>query len=253
MHIHFLRHATLVLTIHNHKLLVDPMLSPLEAMDPVPDSGNLRRNPMVPLPISDEELQQVLGNIDAVLVTHTHADHWDPSAQAILPKHVPILCQPEDQEKFEQAGFAEVHPVAERLAWRDLQIDRTGGQHGKGELGKRMAPTTDDEPTLYIAGDTVWCPEVEQALQQFSPEVVILNAGAPTFVTAGGPITMDADDVCQVARSIPGKKIVAVHMEAFNHCRLTRSALQTRLIEEKLENQVQIPQDGDTLTFAKMS
>ena len=40
MRIHFLRHATLVLTIHNLTFLVDPMLSPLEAMEPVANAGN---------------------------------------------------------------------------------------------------------------------------------------------------------------------------------------------------------------------
>ncbi len=256
MHIHFLRHATLVLTIHNLTLLVDPMLSPLEAMEPIANAGNQQRIPMVPLPLSDEELQLVLQGIDAVLVTHTHRDHWDASAQAMLPKHLPILCQPEDQDTFEQAGFSQVFPVTEHLTWHGLQIDRTGGQHGTGEVGKKMGSVSgfvlqaEGEPALYIAGDTIWCSEVERALKQFSPDVVILNAGAPTYATGGGPITMDEEDVCQVCRSIPGASVVAVHMETVNHCRLTRAALRTKVEEEGLGKQVRIPLDGDILTFS---
>jgi L-ascorbate metabolism protein UlaG (beta-lactamase superfamily) len=255
MRIHFLRHATLVLTIHELTLLVDPMLSPLEAMDPIPNAGNQQRIPMVPLPLFAEELQQVLEGIDAVLVTHTHPDHWDASAQATLPKHLPILCQPEDQNAIEQAGFSQVLPVTEHLTWHGLQIDRTGGQHGTGIIGKKMGPVSgfllqaEREPALYIAGDTIWCPEVEQALKQFSPDVVILNAGAPTFATGGGPITMDEEDVCLVCRNIPEAQIVAVHMETVNHCRLTRAALRAKVEEEGLGKQVLIPQDGDILTF----
>ncbi|MBA2682809.1 MAG: MBL fold metallo-hydrolase [Ktedonobacteraceae bacterium] len=259
MHIHFLRHATLVLTIDNLTLLVDPMLSPLEAMDPIPNAGNQRRIPMVPLPLSDEELQQMLGGIDAVLVTHTHLDHWDASAQSMLPKSLPLLCQPENREALEQAGFSQVVPVTEHLTWRGLQIDRTGGQHGTGEVGKRMGSVSGfvlqakGEPVLYVAGDTIWCSEVEQALKQFSPDVVVLNAGAPTFITGGGPITMDEEDVCQVGRSIPEAKVIAVHMETVNHCRLTRAALRTKVEAEGLEKQVSIPQDGATLTFSAQS
>lgn len=255
MHIHFLRHATLVLTIHNLALLVDPMLSPLEAMEPIANAANERRIPMLPLPLSDEELRQVLAKIDAVLVTHTHRDHWDASAQAMLPKHLPILCQPEDQDAIEQAGFSQVLPITRQLAWHGLQIDRTGGQHGTGELGKKMGPVSgfvlqaEGEPTLYIAGDTIWCPEVEQALKQFSPAVVILNAGAPTYVTGGGPITMDEEDVCQVCQNIPEARVVAVHMDTVNHCQLTRAALRIKVEQEGLGSQVLIPQDGERLTF----
>lgn len=255
MEIHFLRHATLVLTIHNLKILVDPMLSSQGAIDPIPNAGNQIRNPMVPLPLSDEELQQVINNLDAVLITHTHRDHWDPAAQDLLPKDLPLLCQPAEQAKLEQAGFTHVLPISERLTWCGLEIGRTGGQHGTGELGKMMGPVSgfvlkaEGEPALYIAGDTIWCSDVEQALTQHKPDVVVLNAGAPTFVTGGGPITMDENDVCQVCRSIPEANIVAVHMETINHCRLTRAALRDKLEAEELEKHVSIPQDGEILTF----
>lgn len=257
LHIHFLRHATLLVMMHDLTLLVDPMLSPREAMEPIANAGNQWRIPMVPLPLSAEELQQILGSIDAVLVTHTHRDHWDVSAQAMLPKHLPLLCQPEDQGVLEQASFSQVLPVTEPLTWRGIHVHRTGGQHGTGELGKRMGPVSgfvlqaEGEPALYIAGDTVWCPEVEQALKRFSPDVAVLNAGAATYITGGGPITMNEGDVCQVCRTIPEATVIAVHMEVINHCRLTRAALRAKVEAEGLGKQVCIPLDGDRLTFSR--
>src|SRR5437764_361442 len=97
MKIHFLRHATSVVTLGDLTLLVDPMLSPARAMEPVVNAGNQWRIPLVELPLSQTELHALLERIDAVLVTHTHRDHWDATAQALLPKHLPIVCQPEDQ------------------------------------------------------------------------------------------------------------------------------------------------------------
>ncbi|HLG61030.1 MAG TPA: MBL fold metallo-hydrolase [Ktedonosporobacter sp.] len=254
MEIHFLRHATFVITVNNLRILVDPMLSEAEAMAPIANAGNQRRIPMVELPLPQTELEQLLQHIDAVIVTHTHRDHWDARAQALLPKRLPILCQPPDQAVIEQAGFTQVVPVTQHLEWHGLRIDRTGGQHGTGELGKKMGPVSGfviqraGEPTLYIAGDTVWCPEVQQALEQFSPDVVILYTGAASYVTGGGPITMSEKDVAQVCHALPTAQVIAIHMETINHCRLTRSALKEKMTEEGLAARVLIPQDGELIT-----
>lgn len=116
MHIRLLRHATVMFTIHHLKILVDPMLCPLEAMDPIVNAGHQWRIPMVPLPLSDEELQQLIGSIDGVLVTHPHMEHWDANAQAMVPKQLPLLCQPENQDTGKRAGFSQVLPVADTLS-----------------------------------------------------------------------------------------------------------------------------------------
>jgi L-ascorbate metabolism protein UlaG (beta-lactamase superfamily) len=255
LRIHFLRHATFLLTINDLTFLVDPMLSPAEAMDPIANAGNQRRIPMVELPLSEKELIQTLQGVDAVLVTHTHRDHWDAHAQALLPKHLPLFCQPPDQAIIEEAGFTSVQPIHQQLTWEGVTIHRTEGQHGTGELGRKMGPVSgfvvkgDNTPSLYIAGDTVWCPEVEQALAQFSPNVVVLFAGAATYVTGGGPITMNAEDVIRVCHTASTAQVVAVHMETINHCLLRRADLRTAVAVENLAQQVRIPDDGDVLEF----
>lgn len=257
MLVRLLRHATLLVTMHGLRILVDPMLSAQGAMEPIAQAGNDWRIPMVPLPLTDAELTELLQQVDAVLVTHTHRDHWDEAAQKLLPVHLPVFCQPEDQRVIAQAGFSHVQPVQETTQWRGLQIVRTGGVHGHGELGQKMGPvsgfvlTVNDEPSLYIAGDTVWCPIVEQALERYAPDIVVLNAGAASYVTGGGPITMHAEDVCLVCRSRPAAQVVAVHMETVNHCLLTRAALRERLDQEGWVQQVLIPGDGDGLQFAR--
>ena len=99
------------------------------------------------------------------------------------------------------------------------------------------------EPTLYVAGDTVWCDEVAAALDAHAPDVVVVNAGGARF-TRGDPITMTADDVVAVAAAAPGARVVAVHLEAINHCLETRADLHQRLRAEGLEGRVTVPEDG---------
>ena len=58
--IQLLRHATLIITINNVKLLVDPMLSSKDALDPVQNCGNDIRFPMIELPVNSDELNKLL-------------------------------------------------------------------------------------------------------------------------------------------------------------------------------------------------
>jgi len=244
MHLRLVRHATLVAEVGPHRLLVDPMLDPAGARGPVESTPNPRPNPLVELP---EPPESVVEGITGVVVTHLHEDHLDATARRLLPD-VPVFCQPEDAEALRELA-ADVRPVEGELEWDGIRIVRTGGRHGTGELGASLGPVSgfvlvgEGEPVLYVAGDTVWAPEVEAALDDHEPDLVVLNAGGARF-TEGDPITMTAEDVVAVARRAPQARIVAVHLEAMNHCVETRADLAERLHAEELHEQVTVPDDG---------
>jgi L-ascorbate metabolism protein UlaG (beta-lactamase superfamily) len=115
-----------------------------------------------------------------------------------------------------------------------------------------MAPVSgfvvraEGSPTLYVAGDTIFCPEVEEALDAHDPDVAVVNAGAAQLLE-GDPITMTAEHVAKVCHALPDTYVVAVHMEAINHCLLTRDDLREELQQEGLAERVEIPADGKTL------
>jgi L-ascorbate metabolism protein UlaG (beta-lactamase superfamily) len=247
MRLRLIRHATLLVDYGGHKLLVDPMLGDVGTQPPIENSPNPRKNPLVPLPTPASE---VLGGISGVLVTHTHRDHWDAAAAELIPKQTPILGQVEDQEKFRSQGFADVIPVQEEIKWNGISLTRTTCQHGTGEIGKKMAPASgfileaQGEPTFYIAGDTVWCREVAETLRDFQPRITVVNSGAAQFLE-GDPITMTAECVISVCRSAINAQVVAVHMEATNHCLLTRADLAFQLEAARVSQQVAIPADGE--------
>ncbi len=250
MRLRLIRHATLILTIGGTRILVDPILSPAGAMTPIDNSANPRRNPLVELPVDESELSSV----DAILLTHTHRDHFDAAAAERLPKDLPVFCQSEDEEKLRGFGFKQVTAVGDTAVFQGITLTRTGGQHGTGEIGKQMAPVSGyvlrqkGEPTIYLAGDTVWCTEVEVTLATHRPDVIVLFAGAAQFLV-GDPITMTAADVAQVCRMAPQASVVTVHMETFNHCFLTRALLRDAMTEQGFSKQVHIPADGETLQF----
>lgn len=247
MRLRLLRHATLIIDYHQHKLLVDPMLDDAGVRPAIQNSPNPRNNPLLPLP---EAAEDVVKDVTAVLVTHTHSDHWDRTAEEIVPKCLPLFAQKEDEEKFRGQGFTKIQPVNPSLRWNGIEITRCGGRHGTGEIGKAMAPVSGfilraaHEPTLYIAGDTIWSEEVQNSIRQFHPDVIVVNTGAARFLK-GDPITMTADDVIKTCQSASKAQIVAVHMEAINHCLLTRADLAFQLEADRVLDQVSIPEDGD--------
>lgn len=254
MRLQLLRHATLLLDYGSLHLLVDPMLSRAGALDPVQNAANTLRIPLVELPLSDADLLDALSRLDAALVTHTHRDHWDVRAAELLRRDLPILCQPEDADRLSAAGFHAVQPVVNALTWRGLTLTRTGGEHGTGEVGRKMGPVSGfvlravGEPVVYLAGDTVWCPAVEAALAAHQPDIAVVNTGAAQFLT-GGPITMPAEDVLRVARARPTLRVIAIHLEAVNHCQLSRAELRAAAAAAGLEAQIVIPADGERLAL----
>jgi L-ascorbate metabolism protein UlaG (beta-lactamase superfamily) len=246
MRLRLIRHATLLVKAAGRCVLVDPMLDPAGARPPVEDTPNPVPNPLVELP---EPAEVVVKGLDAVLVTHLHRDHLDDTAIRLLPKDVPVFCQPEDAETLRGHGFADVRPVEDALDWDDVRIERTGAQHGTGEIAEALAPVSGfvlevpGEPVLYVAGDSIWCDEVAAALDRHRPAVAVVNAGGARFLE-GDPIVMTVDDVVTVARHAPDARVVAVHLEAINHCLQTRADLHQRIHDEGLTDRVTVPEDG---------
>lgn len=252
MNIHFIRNATLVLEYADKKFLIDPFLSEKGAMPPFPNTANQHlSNPTVELSTSINEIIDV----DAVIVTHLHPDHFDEKAKKVLPKEITIFAQNQDDvEVIKGEGFQHVVSLENQSSFADITLSRTEGKHGEGEILKQTGKVSgvvfshSQEKTIYIAGDTLFNEDVQEAIQKHHPEIIVVNAGAAQFLE-GGPITMTKENVVQTHQEAPNATIVAVHMESLNHCLLTREELKQLIEEKKLSTKVLIPNDDQTLSF----
>jgi hypothetical protein len=65
----------------------------------------------------------------------------------------------------------------------------------------------------------------------------------------GDAITMDEDDLHKLISYAPYTRVIAVQMDAINHCRVTRNALRANHSANNLLDKVVIPEDGDWLEF----
>src|SRR3954467_3941685 len=123
MDLTLLRNATLLIEMGGRRLLVDPSLDPAGARPPSPNTADPRPNPLVELPRPAEE---VGAGLDAVLVTHLHADHLDDTAVALLERRVPLAGQPPDEAVLrEERGFGDVRPVTGGIDLCGIGVART--------------------------------------------------------------------------------------------------------------------------------
>jgi L-ascorbate metabolism protein UlaG (beta-lactamase superfamily) len=239
MRVTLVRSATLLLELRGKRILVDPMLDEAGARPAIEGTANQVPNPTVPLPVPAED---VVRGLDAVVVTHRHRDHLDSKAEELLPRDVPVFCQPDDEDALRTLGL-DARPVDDGLEWEGIAITRTPARHGSGAIADLLAPVSgfvlDD---LYLAGDTVWYEGVEESIARHRPRVAVVNAGGAEF-TEGGLIVMGVDDVRKVTARVP--TVVAVHLEALNHCFLTRAELRAALPD------VLVPDDGETLELSR--
>jgi len=243
------RNATMLVEIAGLRVLVDPMLG---AQGSQPGFGGPRRNPLVDLVVPLDALTRP----DVVVVTHTHTDHWDAAAAALLPRAVPVLVQHDgDAAHIRGAGFENVIVLAEPHTVAGVTFTRTGGQHGSDatlaaapKLGEVMgvAIAHPDEKTLYVAGDTVMNGAVEAAIAAHRPELIVLNTGE-AVLPGLDPILMGADDVVAVHALARESIIVAVHMEALDHCTVTRAQVRETAAAHGIARAVIVPEDGEQL------
>jgi hypothetical protein len=215
------------------------MLDPAEARGPVENTPNDRRNPLVELP---EPAEDVAARAELVLVTHLPRGPPRQDRGGAAQGRPPWWCASRrTPRRCAERGFTDARPVEGTLQVGGSASPARAGSTAPARSRRcsRRSPASScapqGEPTVYIAGDTIWCDEAVDALDEHRPDVVVVNASGARF-NEGDPIVMTAEDVATVARHVLPARIVVVHLEAINHCLEPRSAYR--------DLPVSVPADG---------
>lgn len=123
-----IRNATIIIEYSGKRFLIDPVLAPKGAYPGFPGTPHSElRNPLVDLPIGIDDIL----NVDAVIVTHTHLDHWDDVAKEHIPKDLVLFSQNErDTEAIRSTGFKNVRVLSKNTEFEGITLSKTTGQHG---------------------------------------------------------------------------------------------------------------------------
>ena len=208
--------------------LVDPMFTRQGEMPTVTESpgvpeflttANEKRNPLVPLP-------EVELDYDAVVVTHRHPDHWDEAARRNSTRTCRCSVSPRKQTRSLTRASPTCDPSTTRRRSTGVTIHRTPGQTRPRRTCRGNGPglrfVFEGEKTVYVAGDTIWYEPVEETLNQFEPEMVVLNGGEAQF-DQGEPITMGVEDITAVREATDAESWSSTWKRSITACSLARN------------------------------
>lgn len=253
-----IRNATAKIEYAGQTFLIDPFFAKKGSMAGFDGTFNSHlRMPLIDLPMPTSE---ILKGVDAIIVTHTHEDHWDNAAQKIIPKHLPIFVQNNaDATLIKNQGFKNVQILHDTLTFNGVELHKTGGAHGTEAmyanpqlanlLGEAMGVVIkkDGHQTTYIMGDTVWTADVNKALHRFQPNYIVMNTGFARINGLSDSIIMGVEDVLKATQIAPNAKIITVHMDTVNHTATSRDDMHKFVIGENLTKKVVIPNDSDII------
>ncbi|MBT0883298.1 MULTISPECIES: MBL fold metallo-hydrolase [unclassified Campylobacter] len=256
--VQLIRSACVKITINNVCFLIDPMLAPKGTYEGFANTYNSHlRNPLVDLPFSFEE---IINDVNAVIITHNHLDHIDEYTCKKLDKNIKVFVQDnQDYNYFKDLGFKNLEILSDTLEFQGVKLTKTKAKHGSEEIYKneelaRLLGDTmgvifsaKDCKSVYLIGDSVLTKDVENTLKQ-NYDIVIVNAGNAMVLGFDDSIIMNENDIKNIAK-ISTSKIIAVHLEAINHCILTRKALKEFVNKNNLNDRVLIPDDGESYIF----
>ena len=264
MKIKQIRNATIRIEYAGKTFLVDPWLEKkhgLGSFEDIPGRPFHVPDPVkehLPMPFCDlpEPTEAILRGIDYYILTHIHPDHIDMAIDgtvgAPLDTSVPIIAQNEaDADVLKKSGFQHIEILSENpLRCGEASITKAPARHGT------VVPCGDAcgvifesgrEKTLYVAGDTIWYDGVQNTIQKYTPDVVVMNACAAELV-GNGRLIMNDEDVACVADAAPNAQLVVSHMDNVAHASITRHSMRGLLAQRGIKEYF-IPEDGETLAF----
>lgn len=249
MKIQLIRNATMKINYAGKTILTDPMLSEKYS---IRSFAGISKNPTVDLPF---DAQKVIENVDCVLISHTHPDHFDQKAVELLNKDIDIFCQPANESELINYGFSYVTSIENTFVWNKITFIKTNGKHGSGAILEKMGIVSgfvlqsENEPTVYWVGDSVLCDDVENTIKKYKPDIIITHSGG-AVIPGFNPILMDDKETLALYNFNHDAKIIAIHTESLDHCTITRDKILQSAINMNIDlSKLIIPKDGEIISL----
>jgi L-ascorbate metabolism protein UlaG (beta-lactamase superfamily) len=221
MRVTYIGHATLLLQIGETRILTDPNFDP-----------HLGR--FLPRVSSPGIALADLPKLDALLLTHAHADHLSFTSLDALPRDIPLVAPPAIQRWLARKGYAHAVPLAPAgelrvgpVAIRAAAATHVGARYGydRWRSAANMYLLDDGTRSAFFAGDTALMPDTHGLVQRHLHEtgrdldLALLPIGHAPWWKArsfrkGHLTSADAMRLFEVLRA---RLLVPYHWGTFDH------------------------------------
>jgi L-ascorbate metabolism protein UlaG (beta-lactamase superfamily) len=253
MRITYVGHATLLIEVAGVRILTDPNFDLALA-------GFLPR--VAPPGVAIHSLPR----LDALLLTHAHADHLSFDSLNRLPRDVPLYAPPAVERWLRKLGYTHAVPLApdEAVAVRGVTIRAAAAKHLGNRYGvdrwrsaANMYLLEAERATCFFAGDTALTEDSHRMVEKHVTgrgqklDVALLPIGhAPWWKPRYRTGHMTTDDALTLFERLDARYMIPYHWGVFRHVTsgpydaITR--LRARLGGYRLENGVKIIEPGAT-------
>jgi L-ascorbate metabolism protein UlaG (beta-lactamase superfamily) len=245
------------------RVITDPMLGPRAEQAFVlpkhPSSGQL--NAPIARYTAPPELS--LDALDAILISHTHADHFDAYAQQHLPKALPLVVAMAGAEAVRAAGFSDVRALdwgeSTTIAVRGarLRVTAVPAHHAhEAELDQQLGRGNGYvlewleaavPYRVYWTGDAVLSDESKTLVKTYGAiDLLLPHMGGVGGDGGLGLRTMNALEALELVRRVDPRLVVPIHHTTFAHYREPIEALQQRAAESGEGSRFRFMREGES-------
>jgi L-ascorbate metabolism protein UlaG (beta-lactamase superfamily) len=205
-----------------------------------------------------------LPELDGVVLSHLHGDHFDRVARRELRRSLPVVTTPHAARRLSQWGFGA--SVALRT-WESHELERGGdrvritsvpGTHGPGVVGRLLPPVMGSVVELrrdgttalrvYITGDTLFRRELHEVSERFPDlDVMVIHLGGTRAL--GILVTMDGEQGADMVGLIRPPVTIPVHFDDYTVFKSPLSDFLDQVRHRQLPGQVRTVTRGDTVAL----
>ncbi len=207
-----------------------------------------------------------LPELDAVVLSHAHGDHWDRVARRGLDHDLPVVTTPHASKRLQLQGF----PRATGLrTWgehllvkgdRQLRVTAVPGRHAPGPLRKVLPPVMGSvlefgplggpaDTRVYLSGDTLLYDAIAEIPRRFPQlDAGVVHLGGTTL-PGGLVVTLDGEKGADLVKLVDPAVVVPVHIDDYPLFTSPLSAFTAAMAARGLAERVRTVARGETVSL----
>jgi L-ascorbate metabolism protein UlaG (beta-lactamase superfamily) len=205
-----------------------------------------------------------LPDVDFVLLSHMHEDHFDRLVMKTLDRRMPIVTTPQSTIALKQNGFVATHALStwERIEIKKgasrLAITAMPGKHGPRFVNELLPPVMGSMLEfdrgdgsafrLYVSGDTLVHEQLAEIPYRYPEiELALLHLGGTRIL--GILVTMDGKQGAEALEMIDPKHAIPIHYDDYTVFKSPLTDFQREVEAAGLADRVTYMARGDTHVF----